>query len=89
MTHEQELRRIAHDAAEAAAKQVQRETFAFMGVDVSDQTSINRFRADLVYAHRLRRLSERLGVGVALAVLTSFVLGALALFWDGFREALR
>lgn len=54
-----------------------RQTFRALGVDIDDQDSLNAFRADLVYARRQRRLSERAKLIALRTVVTAVVTGAV------------
>jgi hypothetical protein len=75
--------------AEAAADKTIHETFRLFGVDIRDQNQINDFRADLVYARKMRRLHEKAGLKVVMVALALIVGGGLALFWSGFLQAVR
>ncbi len=84
LSHE-EAREIADQAANAAIRQ----TLSLLGVDVNDQKSINEFRADLVYARRVRLMSERAAAATMWGIAVTVAGGALLVFWDGIKAALR
>lgn len=78
-------REDAETIAKAAAKATVRETFRLLGVDLDNQQSVNDFRADLVYARKIRRLSEKTGSIALLVMISAIVTGMLAVFWDGIK----
>ncbi len=88
MSQEDELHRIAAEAAELAAKDALAQTFRLFGLDITDQDQVNAFRADLVHARRLRKLSDRIGIVMLWSVGGGVVAGALLMFWDGIKTAL-
>ena len=88
MSQEDELHRIAAEAAELAAKDALAQTFRLFGLDIFDQDQVNEFRADLIYARRLRKLSDRVSVVMVWSVGGGIVAGALMMFWDGIKAAL-
>ncbi len=88
MNQEEVLHRIAAEAAELAAKDALAQTFRLFGLDITDQDQVNAFRADLVHARRLRKLSDRIGIVMLWSVGGGIVVGALLMFWDGFKTAL-
>lgn len=65
---EQEVQRIAEEAACKAVRQ----TFRLFGVDTNDQNSVNDFRSDLVHARKMRRMWDgatgRVSMGIIVAV---------------------
>lgn len=87
--NEPELRRIAADAAEQAARTTIHETFRLMGVDVADQDSVNEFRADLVHARRLRRLNERVGGTIIVAIVGTIAVVVGSWIWDGVKGSIQ
>ncbi len=68
----------AREVAEAAAHEAVRETFRLLGVDIDDQASVNAFRADLVYARKLRRMGDRAGTAAFRAIVTVAITAAAA-----------
>ena len=85
MTDQDQLEHIAEAAAHKAVSQ----TFAMLGVDISQQAELNTLRDVLLHARKMQRLSERAGlIAFALAV-TAIVSGALSFLWNGLTEALR
>lgn len=88
MSQEDELHRIAAVAAELAAKDALAQTFRLFGLDITDQDQINEFRADLIHARRLRKLSDRVSFVMVCSIGGGIVAGALMLLWDGIKTAL-
>lgn len=80
------MRRLAHEAAEAGANKALHELFSKLGIDVDQQDSINQFRADLVYARKLRRTSEKLTMAALIAIVGALIPGLLTLLWLGLRS---
>lgn len=66
------------------ARAIVRATLAEMGVDVSDPAEMQR---DFVYLRRQRIATERIGIGVRLALIGGLLSGALAMLWLGVRAA--
>ena len=60
--------------------------FKMLGIDVTDQTQINGFRADLVYARRLRRTSEAARRHAFKMLVTAVMLGLGVAFYDSVRR---
>lgn len=88
MNQEDELHLIATKAAKLAAKDAIAQTFRLFGLDITDQDQVNAFRADLVHARHLRKLSDRIGVVMLWSIGSGVVAGALLMFWDGIKAAL-
>lgn len=85
---DEDLHCIARDAAKLAAKDAIAQTFRLFGLDITDQDQVNEFRADLIHARRLRKLSDRVSVVMVWSIGGGIVAGALMVFWDGIRAAL-
>ncbi len=60
--------------------------FKMLGIDVTDQTQINDFRADFVYARRLRRASEAGRRHAVKMLVTAVILGLVAALVDQVRR---
>ena len=69
------------EIAEKASRCAIHETFKLLGVDTKDQKSINDFRADLVNAHRMRRLSESSTTIAWRVLVTAVVSGLIAIIY--------
>lgn len=82
------LEAIAEDAAERASRRTSRDVFKLFGVDIEDQEQVNSFRADLIHAHNMRKLSERAGARVWMMVVSAGTGGALVAMWDGIKAKL-
>lgn len=76
MTRE-EASSIALAAAKEASRQTLNETFGMLGVNLSDFESMQRFRDDLEWARRARKVSEMTGKR-AWTTIISLVSGAVA-----------
>lgn len=76
------------EIATLAAHETVRETFRLFGVDIDDQQQVNAFRADLIYARKIRQLSEKAGTVAWRVFITAIVTGAIAALWQGFRDKL-
>ena len=81
MASKEEVTAIAEEVAERTSQQTLHETFRLFGVDLADQKQVNEFREDLVHARKLRRLSQRVGGLVLLALVPFIVL--LVFKWAG------
>lgn len=81
-------RHAIEQAAELAAKQAVRDTFRLLGVDIEDQDQVNAFRADLVYARKLRKLSDGAFGTAARVIITAIVGGGIMFLLDGLRRTL-
>ena len=79
---------LINQAAERAAREAVRETFRLLGIDIDEQGEVNDFRADLVYARKMRRLSEKTAVAAFIALAAAVGGGIVSLFWDGLKAAL-
>lgn len=88
MASEHELRSIAEDAAEQAADKAIERTFGLLGVDITNQDHVNEFRADLIYARSLRRMSERVWGKAVLVVVTAGIAWGLVVFGTGLKTKL-
>lgn len=80
-------RHAIEEAAELAAKETVRETFRLFGVDIEDQDQVNAFRADLIYARKLRKLSDGAVGTAARVIITAIVGGCLVFLLDGLRRS--
>jgi hypothetical protein len=76
---------IALAAAKEASRQTLSETFALLGVNLSDFESMQSFREDLDFARRARRASETAGHR-AWTTVVSIVAAAVAIgLWEYIR----
>lgn len=66
------------------ARMLVRATLAEMGMDMSDPAEMQR---DFVYLRRQRVTTERIGVGMRLALLGGLLSGGLAMLWLGIKAA--
>lgn len=66
------------------ARAIVRATLAEMGMDLSDSAEMQR---DFVYLRRQRVATERIGIGVRLALIGALLSGGLAMLWLGARAA--
>lgn len=68
---------------EAIDRAVERSTakvFAILGVDVADPESVERFREDLRFSGKVRRLSEKGFAAVVVAALTAIGYSVVEVF---------
>lgn len=70
------------------ARQIVRATLTELGLDVTSPERVIQAQHDFAYLRYQRNLSEKIGLGVRLMVVTSFVSAALAVVWLGVRMAL-
>lgn len=75
-----QLRPVIEATAKEAAEETLAETFKLLGVDLTDVSAINRFRADLVFARKQREISERARSIAFRAVIVAAVAGAFSGF---------
>lgn len=68
-------------AKEAAAEAVH-ETFAALGIDISEADEIRHFQANMAWVFRFRRLSERVGSSLILAIVTTITGLGITWLWD-------
>ena len=85
MTDQDQLEHIAEQAAYKAVSQ----TFAMLGVDISQQSELNTLRDVLLHARKMQKLSERAGLISFVLLTTAVISGALSFVWRGLSEALR
>ena len=85
MTDADQLERIAEAAAHKAVAQ----TFAVLGVDISEQQELNTLRDVLLHARKMQKLSERAGLLAFALAVTAIVSGALSFMWQGLSDAFR
>lgn len=85
MTDQDQLEHIAETAAHKAVSQ----TFAMLGVDISQQSELNTLRDVLLHARKMQKLSERAGLISFVLLTTAVISGALSFVWRGLSEALR
>jgi hypothetical protein len=85
MTDQDQLEHIAEQAAHKAVSQ----TFAMLGVDISQQSELNTLRDVLLHARKMQKLSERAGLISFVLLTTAVISGALSFVWRGLSEALR
>lgn len=76
------------DIAERAAEKNARKIFQNLGVDIEDQKSLNRFRADLVHAHKMRRWTEGTAARMWMVLLAVVTLGLVKFIWDAIQAGL-
>jgi len=72
--------------ADIAAHEAVKNVFTLFGVDVEDQTSVNCFRSDLVYARKMRRASEKVGIAMIWAIVGGAVVVVGTIFVTGFKR---
>lgn len=84
MTHEG-AGQLAHSAARLAV----RETFKLFGLDIDDQDAVNAFRADLIYARRLRKMSDGASNITFKIIVGSIVVGISSLMFDSLKLGIR
>lgn len=70
------------------ARRVVRATLTELGLDVTSPERVIQAQHDFAYLRHQRNLSEKIGYGVRLAVLTSVLSAGLATVWLGIRHAL-
>lgn len=72
--------------AEDAAKKAIAETFKLFGVNTEDFESVEHFRATIDWARRYKRLSERIGGGIVISIITVLSGGFLTIIGLGFKD---
>lgn len=70
------------------ARRVVRATLTELGLDVTSPERVIQAQHDFAYLRHQRNLSEKIGTGVRLMVLTSVISAGLATIWLGLRHAL-
>lgn len=70
------------------ARRVVRATLTELGLDVTSPERVIQAQHDFAYLRHQRNLSEKIGVGVRLMVLTSIISAGLATIWLGIRHSL-
>lgn len=68
-------------AREAATEAVQ-ETFKALGIDIEEADEIRHFQANMAWVFRFRRLSERVGSSLILAIVTTITGLCITWLWD-------
>lgn len=77
------------EAAKIAAREAMKDTFSLLGVDTTDQDSLNELRADLVYARKQRKGSEEVIKWVKRSCVLAVVSGLVVLLGRGAEEAIK
>jgi len=72
---------IIEEAVESAVKK----TFAILGVDVDEPSSVEAFREDLRFGRRLRKMADH----GQMAMVTVVIGGMLLALWYGIRLAIK
>ncbi len=75
----------AEEIAEACAEKALKRMFQMLGVDIFNQESVNSFRADLIHAHSMRKMTERGQMAALMVVVGTMVTGLIALVVSAFR----
>ena len=70
------------------ARRLVRATLTELGLDVTSPERVIQAQHDFAYLRHQRHLSEKIGVGVRLMVLTSIISTGLATIWLGIRHSL-
>ncbi len=70
------------------ARRIVRATLTELGLDVSDPHGVIEAQRDFAFVRRQRRVAERLGFGVRMAIVTAVVTGALTVLVIAARIAL-
>ncbi len=70
------------------ARRLVRATLTELGLDVTSPERVIQAQHDFAYLRHQRNLSEKIGIGVRLMVLTSIISSGLAVIWLGIRHAL-
>lgn len=70
------------------ARRVVRATLTELGLDVTSPEQVIQAQHDFAYLRHQRNLSEKIGIGVRLMVLTSIISASLATIWLGIRHSL-
>lgn len=76
---EQEVRKIAHEAAELAAKKAVRETLLALGIDADEPVE---FQSRMVFVRSLQSAAATVGRQSLTVVIGTMVLGVLYAMWD-------
>lgn len=74
------------EIASTASRKAINETFRLLGVDTADQASLNEFRADLVHARSMRRMSDRATTVAWTVCITAIVGGLIAAVAGWFKN---
>lgn len=84
-----EVEFVARNAAERVVRDVFREEihdiFSMLGIDINDQKSVNRLRADLIAARELREFKETAKKRFWFIVIGAGTLAAISAFWEGIK----
>ncbi len=70
------------------ARRLVRATLTELGLDVSEAHGVIEAQRDFAFLRRQRRVSERLGLGLRMAIVTAVVGGALTVLVIAARIAL-
>lgn len=70
------------EIAMAAAKETNKQMFAILGVDTEDLDDLKRMQANLVWANKSRKLSEKLGGRILLTIVSVLTGAALLAAWE-------
>lgn len=79
---------IALAAAKEAVRQCMNETFALLGVNLSNFDDVKKFREDIEFVRSLRTGATKVGAKFVLTVV-SIIAGAIAIgAWETIKQAL-
>lgn len=78
-------RKAALDGVRDAIRDEMHDLFRAIGVDIKDQGSLNRLRADLIYARELREFKDTAKRRFWFVVVSVAVLAAVSAFWEGIK----
>lgn len=78
----EEAHKIATDAAAQAIRQILRE----MGVDVGDFKALEKFRDDIKWVSRYRKISEDVGSRLIITLTVIVTGGILVAIWEYVRK---
>lgn len=71
--------------AKAGGREVAREIFLQLGVDIDDPDSVNTLRKNLDFAESYRLRSEKIGSGIIIGITTILSGSFIYLLWDAVK----
>ncbi len=78
-------RRAASDVVKNVIHEEIHDVFRLFGVDIKDQSSVNRLRADLICAREIREFKETTKKRFWFVVIGVAVLATVSAFWEGIK----
>lgn len=74
--------------AKRIAEETVHEVLLRLGIDEEEENAFSEFRADILYARKMRRASDTVGQAGLWAIVGILVTGAIGAFWVGITSVI-